>query len=58
MAFTCTYLHENIYQNDKNPHIQAYGFNILMEITLVPTCCSEKEEHWYSFYTSDLCFIL
>lgn len=32
------YLHENTYQSDKKTpkHIQAYGFNILMEIRLVP----------------------
>lgn len=37
MAFTCIYLHENTYQSDKKAlNIQAYGFNILMEIRFVP----------------------
>lgn len=63
-ASICMYLHEDSYQTYKN-QIQAYGFNNLMEISLVPTCCSEKqclisekEQRWYSLYTSDLCFIL
>lgn len=63
-ASICMYLHENSYQTYKNK-IRASGFNNLMEISLVPTCCSEKqclisekEQRWYSLYTSDLCFIL